>query len=43
MLRDIRELKFMQSLPLEQKIEMTAERIDGWHEHFDGDDFIRHE
>ena len=26
----------MQSLPLEQKIEMTAERIDGWYEHFDG-------
>lgn len=36
MLRDKRELKYMQSLPLEQKIEMTAERIDGWYEHFDG-------
>ena len=36
MARDIRELKYMQSLPLEQKIEMTAERIDGWYEHFDG-------
>lgn len=35
-MRDIRELKYMQSLPLEQKIEMTAERIDGWYEHFDG-------
>lgn len=35
MARDIRELKYMQSLPLEQKIEMTAERIDGWYEHFD--------
>lgn len=35
-MRDIRELKYMQSLPLEQKIEMTAERIDGWYEYFDG-------
>lgn len=35
-MRDIRELKYMQSLPLEQKIEMTIERIDGWYEHFDG-------
>lgn len=35
-MRDIRELKYMQSLPLELKIEMTAERIDGWYEHFDG-------
>lgn len=35
-MRDIRELKYMQSLPLEQKIEMTAERIDGWYEHYDG-------
>lgn len=26
-MRDIRELKYMQSLPLERKIEMTAERI----------------
>lgn len=35
-MRDIRELKYMQSLPLEQKIEMTAERIDGWYQHYDG-------
>ncbi len=35
-MRDIRELKFLQSLPLEQKIEMTAERIDGWYQHYDG-------
>lgn len=35
-MRDIRELKYFQSLPLEQKIEMTAERIDGWYDHFNG-------
>lgn len=35
-MRDIRELKYMQSLPLERKIEMTAERIDGWYQHYDG-------
>lgn len=35
-MRDIRELKYMQSLPLEQKIEMTAERIDAWYQHYDG-------
>lgn len=35
-MRDIRELKYLQSLPLEQKIEMTAERIDGWYDHFNG-------
>ena len=35
-MRDIRELKYLQSLPLERKIEMTAERIDGWYSHFDG-------
>ncbi len=33
---DIRELKYLQSLPLEQKIEMTAERIEGWYDYFDG-------
>ena len=33
---DIRELKYLQSLPLERKIEMTAERIVGWYNHFDG-------
>ena len=36
-MRDIRELKFLQSLPLERKVEMTAERIDGWYQHYDGD------
>lgn len=36
-MRDIRELKFLQSLPLERKIEMTAERIDAWYQHYDGD------
>ncbi len=35
-MRDIRELKYFQSLSLERKIEMTAERIDGWYSHFDG-------
>lgn len=35
-MRDIKELKFLQSLPLERKIEMTAERIDGWYQHYDG-------
>lgn len=35
-MRDIRELKYMQSLPLERKIEMTAERIDVWYQHYDG-------
>nr|DAQ09653.1 MAG TPA: phosphoadenosine-phosphosulfate reductase [Caudoviricetes sp.] len=33
---DIKELKYMQSLPLERKIEMTAERIDAWYQHYDG-------
>lgn len=36
MMRDIRELKYLQALPLEQKIEMTAERIDAWYQHYDG-------
>lgn len=35
-MRDIRELKYMQSLPLERKIEMTAERIDAWYQHYNG-------
>ena len=35
-MRDIRELKYMQSLPLERKIEMAAERIDAWYKHYDG-------
>lgn len=35
-MRDMRELKYMQSLPLERKIEMTAERIDAWYQHYDG-------
>lgn len=35
-MRDIRELKHLQSLPLERKIEMTAERIDAWYQHYDG-------
>ena len=26
----------MQQLPLERKIEMTAERIDAWYQHYDG-------
>lgn len=35
-MRDIRELKYFQSLPLERKIEMTAERIRGWYEYYNG-------
>lgn len=35
-MRDIRELKYMQSLPLERKIEMTAQRIRGWYEYYNG-------
>lgn len=35
-MRDIRELKYLQSLPLERKIEMTSERIRGWYEHYNG-------
>lgn len=35
-MRDIRELKYFQSLSLEQKIEMTAERIDAWYQHYNG-------
>lgn len=35
-MRDIRELKYFQALPLERKIEMTAERIQGWYEHYNG-------
>jgi 3'-phosphoadenosine 5'-phosphosulfate sulfotransferase (PAPS reductase)/FAD synthetase len=30
----------MQSLPLEQKIQMTDERIRGWYEHFDGKVYV---
>lgn len=33
---DIKELKYMQSLPLKRKIEMTAERIDAWYQHYEG-------
>lgn len=39
-MRDIRELRYMQSLPLEQKIQMTDERIRGWYEHFDGQVYV---
>lgn len=35
-MRDIRELKHLQSLPLERKIEMTAERIHGWWNYYNG-------
>lgn len=35
-MRDIRELKYLQSLPLERKIEMTAERIHGWWNYYNG-------
>ena len=35
-MRDTRELKYLQSLPLERKIEMTAQRIRGWYEYYDG-------
>lgn len=35
-MRDIRELKYLQSLPLERKIEMTAQRIRGWYEYYNG-------
>lgn len=35
-MRDIRELKYMQSLPLEQKELMTAQRIRGWYEYYNG-------
>lgn len=35
-MRDIRELKYLQSLPLERKIEMTAQLIRGWFEYYNG-------
>lgn len=35
-MRDIRELKYLQSLPLERKIEMTVQRIRGWYEYYNG-------
>lgn len=35
-MRDIRELKYLQSLPLEQKELMTAQRIRGWYEYYNG-------
>lgn len=35
-MRDIRELKYLQSLPLEEKVLMTAQRIRGWYEHYNG-------
>lgn len=35
-MRDIRELKYFQSLPLEEKVLMTAQRISGWYEHYNG-------
>ena len=39
-MRDIRELRYMQSLPLEQKVEMTRERIQGWYEHWNGNVYV---
>ncbi len=39
-MRDIRELQYMQSLPLEQKIIMTQQRIQGWYEYFAGNCYI---
>lgn len=39
-MRDIRELRYFQSLPLEQKIEMTRQRIKVWYEHFDGQVYV---
>jgi len=39
-MRDIRELRYMQSLPLEEKIIMTQQRIEGWYEHFDGQVYV---
>ncbi len=35
-MRDIRELKYLQSLPLEEKVLMTAQRIRGWYEYYNG-------
>lgn len=35
-MRDIRELRYWQSLPLAEKVEMTRQRIKGWYEYFDG-------
>jgi len=40
MSRDIRELRYWQSLPLERKIQMTEERIRGWYEHFNGNVYV---
>ena len=39
-MRDIRELMYMQSLPLKDKIELTRQRIQGWYEHWNGEVFI---
>lgn len=39
-MRDIRELRYMQSLPLEQKIEMTKQRIQGWYDYWNGNVYV---
>jgi len=39
-MRDIRELRYMQSLPLKEKIIMTQQRIQGWYEYFNGNVYV---
>lgn len=39
-MRDIRELRYWQSLPLKEKIIMTQQRIQGWYEHFNGNVYV---
>lgn len=39
-MRDIRELRYWQSLPLEQKIEMTRQRIQGWYDYWQGNVYV---
>ena len=40
MSRDIRELRYWQSLPLDRKIQMTEERIRAWYEHWEGKVYV---
>ena len=39
-MRDIRELRYMQSLPLKEKIIMTQQRIQGWYDYWNGNVYV---
>lgn len=39
-MRDIRELRYFQSLPLKEKIIMTQQRIQGWYDYWQGNVYV---